>query len=150
MRLRSVVNAKSLAVAATAAGALLATVLPSSADVSAESPSIGAVRIESPAIMQARGAGLITSVTVVCTPGANAFVNAGVSQRVNNRIARGFGSTQFTCDGRAQTFALPMFAEDAPFHRGVAFGTASLFVSPNPGSIVDTREIQIVKDSSAP
>lgn len=49
-------GAKVPAAAAISAGALLAIALPGEAQVSADSPSVGAFRIESPATLQARGA----------------------------------------------------------------------------------------------
>jgi hypothetical protein len=142
--------ARTLAVAAIAAGGLGAAVLPSSADVSAQSPSVAAVRVESPATLIARGAAIRVPVTVVCQPGGQAFLSVTVAQNAGGEIAR---SSDFmsisSCTGDFQRFDLSMISEtSAPFRRGVAFATATLNVPGNPGPATDEREIKIVRSTT--
>ena len=137
-----------MAIVAIAGGALAATVLPSSADVSTQSPSVAAVRVESPAILAARGAAVIAPVTVVCQPGANAFLSIEITENAGGKIARGSNSVQInSCTGGFQEFNVAVTSETVPFRRGTAFGSASLFVSGVPGEATDDREISIVRSS---
>jgi hypothetical protein len=145
-KFRARFNAKALAVVAIVAGALLALVLPGEAQVSADSPSAPAIRIESPATLEARGAALSTQVLVVCQPGATAFVSISVSERVGGDIANGGGSNQIQCTGSLQTVDLPVFATGSPFRRGTAFAVANVFVSTFPSNQAnDQRDIEIVR-----
>jgi hypothetical protein len=146
-KFRARFNAKVLAVVAIAAGALLASVLPGEAQVSADSPSVAAIRIESPATLQARGAAIVASALVVCTPGQQAFVSLSVSQRVGGDIAFGNGSADIeSCTGGLQTVELNVLAQTSPFRKGTAFATANLFVGGFPsGEGEDQREIEIIR-----
>jgi hypothetical protein len=136
-----------MAVMAIAAGALVATVLPSSADVSAQSPPVAAVRIESPATLVARGAAVATQVTVVCQPGAPGFLGVEVTENAGGKIAKGFGSTNITCTGGFQTITVNVVAEPTiPFRAGTAFGDAFLSL---PGvSVEDQRVFTIARPQS--
>jgi hypothetical protein len=140
-------NAKVLAVIAIVAGALLAIVLPGEAQVSADSPSVAAIRIESPATLQARGAAIIAPVSVVCQPGAQAFVSISVTERVGGDIASGGGSAQIpSCTGGLQTLELSVLAQSSPFRKGTAFAAATVFVSGFPSNQADDqRDIEIVR-----
>src|SRR6266545_3060738 len=96
--LRRRFNAKILAVAAIAAGALVAVVLPTGADVSASSPGLGLVRVESPATLEARGAAITVEVTFVGPAGSPSGYPAGyltltVTERVGQQVASGYAST---------------------------------------------------------
>ena len=145
-RPRITFNSRVVTAVVFAGAGLLALVIPSGADVSADSPSVGAVRLESPATLEARGAAVTASVTVVCTPGAQAFLNVSLTERVGGDLASGFGNGEIpTCTGGAQTVIVNITAESAPFRRGTAFGTANLFITASPGNIVDQREIEIVR-----
>ena len=145
-RIKPRFNAKSLAVIAIVTGALLAITLPGEAQVSADSPSVAAIRIESPATLDARGAALSASVLVVCPAGNSAFVSIFVTERVGGDIASGNGSTQFPCTGGLQTVDLSVFAQNSPFRKGTAFAAANIFGSGLPGGDADDqREIEIVR-----
>jgi hypothetical protein len=133
-----------MAVAAVMVGGLLASVLPSGADVSADSPSVAAIRVESPATLLARGAAAAVTLSVVCTPGADAFVNVTVTEAVGNRIASGGNSGPITCTGGFQSILINVAAQVTPFRRGVAFAQSSIFVSGGLASSADEREITIV------
>lgn len=145
-RIKTRFNAKALAVAAIVGGALLALVLPGEAQVSADSPSVPAIRIESPATLEARGAALSTQVLVVCQSGATAFVSISVTERVGGDIASGNGNSQILCAGGLQTVDLPVFAVGSPFRKGTAFAVANVFVTTFPSSQAnDQRDIEIVR-----
>jgi hypothetical protein len=136
-----------MAAVAIAAGAMLAFVVPSSADVSVDSPSVAAVIIQSPATLEARGAAVTVQVTAVCTPGAYAYLYVNVTQRVGGDIANGSGSADIpVCTGGAQTFGVVVAANGSPFRKGTAFGSADLYVSSYPsGHAEDQRDIEIVR-----
>ncbi|MEU7528577.1 hypothetical protein AB0A74_22795 [Saccharothrix sp. NPDC042600] len=136
---------KIAAVVAVAGAAVFASVLPGSADVAAQSPSLGAVRVESPATLEARGAVVRVSVTVVCTPGQPAYVGIDLVQRSGGDIARGGDSHYIpSCTGNAQTVELIATAYEEPFRKGVTWARGSLN-TPSYGTIYDEREIQIVR-----
>ncbi|XVV02918.1 hypothetical protein ACQPW3_37100 [Actinosynnema sp. CA-248983] len=137
---------KIAAVVAVAGAAVFASVLPGSADVAAHSPSVGAVRVESPATLEARGAAVRVSVTVVCTPGQPAYVGVDLAQRSGGSIARG-GDNEYipSCTGRAQTVELVVVAyQEAPFRKGATWARGNLN-TPSQGAIYDEREIEIVR-----
>jgi hypothetical protein len=138
-----------LAVVAIAAGGLVAAVLPSSADVSTQSPSVAAVRVESPATLVARGAAVRATITVVCQPGAQAFLSLEITENAGGKIARGADSTQVpSCTGDFQQVSFSIASETVPFRRGTAFADANLFVSGSPGnSAEDQREITITRST---
>lgn len=145
MKLPSIRNlrpARAAAVLAVVAGAIFASVLPSSADVSAQSPSQSGVRIQSPAERLARGAAVRVELTVVCPANWSNYANVRVTQRVGPGIASGSGYTQFTCTGGLQTLLVSVHAEQNPFRAGTAF--ASAYISSGSGQVADEREIAIV------
>ena len=145
-RFRARFNAKVLAIVAIVAGALLALGLPGEAQVSADSPSVAAIRIDSPATLQARGAAITAPVLVVCQPGATAFVSITVSQRVGGDIAIGGAGDEIQCAGGFQTVNLTVFASSSPFRKGTAFAAANLSVFTFPGGQAeDQRDIEIVR-----
>ncbi|HET9141149.1 hypothetical protein [Actinophytocola sp.] len=144
-----------LAVTAIVAGTLVASVAPVSADVSADSPSLGLVRVESPATLQARGAAITVRVTFV-GPASNpsgfplGYLSLTVTERVGQQIATGTASASigwFT--GGAESIELTVLPSpgSAPFRRGTAFASATLNINffPNPPPATDQREIQIVR-----
>ncbi|MEU4739578.1 hypothetical protein AB0G02_03805 [Actinosynnema sp. NPDC023658] len=136
--------AKAAAVLAVVAGAIFASVLPSSADVSAESPSQAGVRIQSPAERLARGAAVRVELTVVCPAGWETYANVLLTQRVGPAIANGNGYVRFTCTGGLQTVFVTAAANEHPFRAGVAWASATTG-SGTSGPVVDEREIEIVK-----
>lgn len=140
--IRNVHPAKAAAVLAVVAGAIFASVLPSSADVSAQSPSQSGVRVQSPAERLARGAALSVEVLVACPAGSSNYVNVQITQRVGPGIASGGGYTQFTCTGGLQTLDVTLHANQHAFRAGTAF--ASAYINSGPGQVRDDREIEIV------
>jgi hypothetical protein len=147
--LRTPLTGRVLAVAAIAAGGIGASVLPVSADVADQSPSVASVRLDSPATLHARGAAITVPVLVVCQPGARAFLSVSVSQNAGGTVANGGASTDIpSCTGGLQDINVTILANSAPFRRGVAFGGASLSVSAPPFETArDQREIRIVRAS---
>ncbi|MDU0292824.1 hypothetical protein [Saccharothrix longispora] len=140
---RGVTPAKAAAVLAVVAGATFASVLPSSADVSAQSPSVASVRVQSPGERLARGAAVRVELSVVCQPGSYAYASVRLTQRVGPGIAGGGASAgQIDCTGGLQSVFLTVHAENHPFRQGVAIATGSIS-GPN-GNVYDDREIQIV------
>ena len=123
-----------LAVVAIVAGTVIASVVPVSADVSASSPPVGLVRVESPATLQAQGAAVTVRVTFVGPASSPSnfplgFVTLTVTERVGQQIAYGTASASigwFT--GGAETLDLTVLPEpgSAPFRRGTAFGSATM------------------------
>jgi hypothetical protein len=141
--LRRLFRARTAAVVAIAAGALIASTLPVTADVADDSPPLGAIRVESTATLQARGAAVTVSVLVVCPAGLNrVFLNTSVTQRVGGAIANGSGSLEFICSGTLQDFNITVTASNEPFRQGVAIASAQIFILER---IADQREIEIVR-----
>lgn len=153
--LRGRVKAKALAVAAIAAGALVAAVLPVGAEVSASSPPLGLVRVESPATLQAQGAAITVRVTFVGPASSPSgyplgYLTLTVTERVGQQVAAGTANATigwFT--GGAETMDLTVLAQpgSAPFRRGTAFASATMQVQiwPYGPPATDQREIQIVR-----
>ena len=67
---------------------------------------------------------------VVDNPNSDfADLTINVSQAAGQSLAHGVGALGgLLCDGNPQTFAIPVQAEDRPFHGGAAFADGSLFV----------------------
>lgn len=139
---RAIGPAKVVAVLAVVAGGVLASVLPSAADVSAQSPSAPAIQVLSPADRLARGAAVEVDVSVTCPAGWSNYVNLRLTQRVGQGIASGSGYVQFTCAGTAQTVTVTVHAQDLSYRTGVAFASAT--TSSSNSQLTDDREIQIV------
>src|SRR4051812_29995427 len=96
--LRGRTRAMALAVVAVVAGTLVASVVPVSADVSADSPPLGLVRVVSPATLQAQGAAVTVRVTFVGPASSPTnfplgFLTLTVTERVGQQIASGTANT---------------------------------------------------------
>ena len=141
--IRSIGPAKAAAVLAVVAGAVFASVLPSAADVSAQSPSAPAVQVLSPADRLARGAAVNVKVSVTCPAGSTNYVNLRLTQRVGPGIATGSAYTNFVCTGSAQTLTLSVHAQEHAFRAGIAFASAQISGN-GTGYVTDDREISIV------
>jgi hypothetical protein len=147
-RFRLPALSKIVAVVAIAAGGAVAFALPAGADVSSLSPAIGGVRIESPALLEARGAAVTVPITVVCAPGATGGLSLEVAQRVGSEVTHGFDSMQLPpCTGGFQNLSLSVTAQERAFRKGQAFASASMFICDGGGcrSLQDQREITIVR-----
>ena len=79
-------TARFMTVAAIAVGTIAASVLQAGASVSDQSPSVGAVIIQSPAHLVARGAAVTVRSTVVCEPNTFAFLSVRVTENVSGNI----------------------------------------------------------------
>jgi hypothetical protein len=134
---------KTLAVVAVAGGAILASIAPVMADVSAQSPSTSLVRIESPGKLKALGAAIEIDVTYSCPssqPQAYLYVN--VSQTVIAGVASGTASKNVTCTGGFETVKVSVTAQGRSFHPfSKAYAKADLSAWPNSAS--DEREIDL-------
>lgn len=85
------------------------------------------VSIRPTASLEARGAAVISHVTVQCPKGQSARLFVGVSQRVRgDHVTSGFGGKNVNCTGSAQMFRVPVTPFDRAFRRGVAFAQASI------------------------
>jgi hypothetical protein len=126
---------KTLAVAAVAGGAVLASVAPVMAEVSAQSPSLSAVRVEAPGKLKAWGAAVEVPVTYACPVGSSQpYVYVNLSQNVLGRIASGSGSKQVTCTGGFETTKVTVTAQNLAFWPVDAFAQANLNAYPNTAS----------------
>ena len=126
---------KTLAVAAVVGGAVLASVAPVMAEVSAQSPSLSAVRVEAPGKLKAWGAAVEVPVTYACPPGSSQpYVYVNLSQNVLGRIASGSGSKQVTCTGGFETTKVTVTAQNLAFWPVDAFAQANLNAYPNTAS----------------
>ncbi|MER5266686.1 hypothetical protein ABTZ99_31800 [Actinosynnema sp. NPDC002837] len=141
--IRNLRPAKAAAVLAVVAGAIFASVLPSSADVGAQSPSQPAIQVQTQAERLARGAAVQVDVQIVCPPPGYAYVNVRLTQRVGPAVASGSGYAQPFCTGGTQTVTVSVHASEFPFRAGTAFASAILS-GPFNGQVSDDREVTIV------
>ena len=135
-------SGRTLAIAAVAGGAVLASVAPVMADVSAQSPSQSAVRVQSPAKLKAWGAVAEVEVTYACPQYASsAYLYVYVNQNVWGRIASGSGSKSVTCTGGFETVKVNVAAQNLAFWPADAFARADL--NAYPGATSDERVIKL-------
>jgi hypothetical protein len=135
---------KTLAVVAVAGGALLASIAPVMADVSAQSPSQGLVRVES-AKYKTFGAAVEVKVTYTCPVGAQAsYLSVSLTQNVGVGVASGSGYQEnLSCTGAFQTTTVNVTASGHAFLLwGKAFAKADLRAYPN-ANASDEREVRI-------
>ncbi|SEQ12118.1 hypothetical protein SAMN05216188_102133 [Lentzea xinjiangensis] len=135
---------KALAVVAVAGGAVLASIAPVMADVSAQSPSAGAIRVESPAKWKAWGAAIEVQLTYACPAGHQGHLNVTVNQAVLGGVAVGNTYKEITCTGGFETTAVNVTANERAFRWGSAFAKSELRTYQNGNAARDEREIQIV------
>jgi hypothetical protein len=140
--IRNVRPAKAAAVLAVVAGAIFASVLPSSADVSAQSPSQHGLRIQSPAQQLARGAAVRVETLATCPANWPGYISIRLTQRVGSDVATGYGYTNFVCTGGLQTVMVTVTAEQNAFRASTAYATGNISGG---GSAFDEREIEIVR-----
>ncbi|GAA3630029.1 hypothetical protein C8D88_1011762 [Lentzea atacamensis] len=133
---------KTLAVVAVAGGAILASIAPVMADVSAESPSVAAIRVESPAKIKALGAAVEIQVTYACPKGSQASLNLNVSQTVIGGVANGGAyKSSINCTGAFETITMNVAAQNRAFRWGTAFVAANINGYPPSYSASDERVI---------
>ena len=134
---------KTLAVVAVAGGAVLASIAPVMAEVSAQSPSAGLVRVES-AKLKALGAAAEVKVTYTCPVGTQStYLSLTLTQNVGIGVASGNAyKDNLPCTGGFETTTLNVSANDRAFLWGKAFAKAELRGYPNVNSR-DEREIWI-------
>ncbi|NUT91357.1 MAG: hypothetical protein HOY78_04945 [Saccharothrix sp.] len=137
---------KIAAAVAVAGAAVVAAVLPGGA-VASESPSAPAIRVESPATLEARGAAVRLSLTLVCPAGQQISPYVSLTQRSGSGVASGGTSpSPVTCTGSAQAVEAVISASTSgeAFRKGPAFAKAS-FYTYVAGYVTDEREIEIVR-----
>jgi N-acetylmuramic acid 6-phosphate (MurNAc-6-P) etherase len=137
-----------VAALAIGGGAVLALALPAGAAVSvaSQSPPVQVLTLGKTATLDANGAVVFAPVTVACPPDAQAFLSVSVTERVGNSITSGSVGIQATCTGTPQRLTVAVIPTQAPFKKGVAFGSASLDVCDYTCQhVVDQHDIQIVK-----
>ncbi|MFD4670800.1 hypothetical protein ACFWNN_13765 [Lentzea sp. NPDC058450] len=125
---------KSLAVVAVAGGAILASIAPVMADVSAQSPSQSLVRVEGPANLRANGATIEVDVTYACpVTSTSAYVYVSATQAVGGgNVATGGGSKGATCTGGFETVKVTVAASNKAFRKNnKAYVKADLQAYPN-------------------
>jgi hypothetical protein len=135
---------KMTAVVAVAGGAVLASIAPVMADVSAQSPSLGLVRVESPAKLKAWGAAVEVDVTYSCPSSqSQAYVYLSVTQnRPLIGLASGSGSRTVSCTGGFETIKVNVVAQTKAFGSvAPAFAKADLQAYPH--SATDERTISL-------
>ncbi|HEX7302449.1 hypothetical protein [Lentzea sp.] len=136
---------KTLAVVAVAGGAVLASIAPVMADVSAQSPSLGLVRVETPVKWKSLGAVLEVPVTYTCPVGTQSpYLQVNVTQSVLGGIASGNAyRDNLNCTGGFETVTLNVTAESRSFSLLTpAFAKADLRGYPNV-SARDEREVRV-------
>jgi len=143
--MRKFSGGRTLAVVAVAGGALLASIAPVMAEVSAQSPSQGAVRVESPAKWKTWGAVVEVKVTYSCPVGTQSpYLSLSLTQSVLGGVASGSGYKEnLDCTGGFETVTLNVTANERAFQFwSTAFAKADLRGYPN-ANAKDEREIQI-------
>jgi hypothetical protein len=142
--MKKLTGGKALAVVAVAGGALVASVAPVLADVSAQSPSNSAVRVETNAKYKAWGAVAEVQVSFACPAGAQAFLNVQLTQSVLGGIASGNAyRDSIVCTGGFETVTLNVTATDRAFRLGTAFGRAELRTYSSGNTARDERNVTI-------
>lgn len=139
-------GAKALAVGAVVAGGVAASIVPGMADVSDQSPSNAAVRVNSVARLKAAGAAIEVKLTYRCPRGGvSPSGNVDVTQDVRGGKATAHRFlTPPPCTGKRQTLTTYLVPEDRPFRVGTAFVKASVFAMDNSYFARDERKIAIV------
>jgi hypothetical protein len=136
---------KTAAVVAVAGGAVLASIVPVMADVSAQSPSAGAIRAESPAKLKAWGAAIEVQMTYACPAGHTGYFNVTVNQAKIGGVAVGSAyKDNLNCTGGFETTTVVVTANDRPFDIfAPAFAKSELRTYQNGNAARDDREIRI-------
>jgi hypothetical protein len=113
--------------AALAAGGGFAVFSPSSTAVAYSSPPIFVdISVQSPGTLVARGAAVSVPLVVTCnTP--QGFVDVQISEKVGNKTATGYTSTQVGCIGGHETILVTVPARSGPaFAKGSAYVVADI------------------------
>jgi hypothetical protein len=87
-------------------------------------------------------------VTVVCAPGASAYLSVTGAENVNGYIASGTANPQVQpCDGTTQQVRVAVVPTQRAFRKGVAFGQAWLEICDSTGcrQLMDQHNVQIAK-----
>ncbi|KOV76946.1 hypothetical protein [Nocardia sp. NRRL S-836] len=135
---------KTFAVVAVAGGALAASVAPVLADVSAQSPSTSAVRVETNAKWKTWGAVAEVQVSYSCQAGVQAYLNVQLTQAVLGGIASGNAYRDpLPCTGGFETVTINVTATDRAFRLGTAFAKAELRGYSSGSSAKDERNVTI-------
>ena len=135
---------KTAAIVAVAGGAVLASIAPVMADVSAQSPSAGAIRVES-AKLKAWGAAVEVQVTYACPAGHNGYFNVSLNQAKIGGVASGSTYKEsLNCTNGFETTTVTVIANDRPFDTiAPAFVRSELRTYQNSNAAREEKEIQI-------
>jgi hypothetical protein len=108
--------------------AVSAPAFPSPVFVRSASPP-ASIDLQTQATLQAKGARVLVSVTILCPEDTGADVYVSVRQRAGSVINAGDGDAGFICTGDAQTIQVPVdaYIEGKPFKNGAAAATAQLY-----------------------
>jgi hypothetical protein len=104
------------------------------------------IDLQTQATLQAKGASVLVSVTILCPEGSARDVSVSVNQRAGSVITAGYGHSSVPCNGEPQTIQVPVNAEpgNRPFKNGPAAATATLYDYWNM-NLEDNDVIQIKK-----
>lgn len=122
-------SAPRLTAAAVAMGIGLALALPGAANAKAptESPTTHMVKLGHRAVLQTGGAAVLTSLSIICQPNLNAYLNITVTQVVSGSIVTGSTYRDISdCTGKQQDIKIAVTPQGAPFATGQAYGQAWL------------------------
>ncbi|WP_086663094.1 hypothetical protein [Lentzea kentuckyensis] len=135
---------KTAAVVAVAGGAVLASIAPVMAEVSAQSPSAGAIRVDS-AKLKALGAAVEVQVTYACPAGHIGYFNVTLNQAKFLGVAVGSAyKDNLNCNGGFETTTVTVTASDRPFDViAPAFSKSELRTYQNNNAAREEKEIRI-------
>lgn len=135
---------RTAAVVAVAGGAVLASIAPVMAEVSAQSPSAGAIRVES-AKLKALGAAVEVKVTYACPAGHTGYFNVALNQAKFLGVATGSAYKDYLdCTGGFETTTITVTANDRPFDAiAPAFAKSELRTYQNNNAGREEKEIRI-------
>lgn len=128
-------------VPAVLVGALLAAAVPASSAVSFLSPpQTWDVEVQSPALLQAKGAAVTVVVNVTCPGGAFATVDLTLSQRSGSTTTSASRSADVRCTGQTQQVSMSVLSpsDSRVFKKGPAFADAVLFGCAYTCGVMDT------------
>jgi hypothetical protein len=113
---------------AVAVGVMLAVLTPVSGAMATDPDTAGSIDIQEQATLLSRGAAVELVVTVSCSPEfGQEFLSVSLRQRQGNEIVDSGTGAYVDCAETPKTMTLNVQAGEAPFRRGPAFVTASMY-----------------------
>ena len=134
---------------------MLGTVPTASAQVLPPPPPGGSatVEVQEAGELLGRGAGVVVTTEVSCTPSpfppvpiplpSRFMVTVSLTQRAGNSLVDGGATASAACDGTSHTIELVVTAHDRPYKQREALAIATLF------SDTDVAEIRVTKSRPA-